>query len=142
MPVFSGIDAALAAPTTALRLFGKPRVEGQRRVAVGPFTEDHMISLENLTDLGHKAPGGDATKGVLLPIETVLDGIPALAIDEEQSPALHHRAVEIDEQLVLQAGYRHADLAIPDGQRQLFVPGDALIQFLQRDLAWSGLIIG
>ena len=51
-------------------------------------------------------------------------------------------AVEIDEQLVLQAGYRHADLAIPDGQRQLFVPGDALIQFLQRDLAWSGLIIG
>ena len=34
VPVFSGIDAALAAPTTALRLFGKPRVEGQRRVAV------------------------------------------------------------------------------------------------------------
>lgn len=59
-----------------------------RRVAVGPFTEDHMISLENLTDLGHKAPGGDATKGVLLPIETVLDGIPALAIDEEQARRL------------------------------------------------------
>ncbi|MDO5611173.1 MAG: formate-dependent phosphoribosylglycinamide formyltransferase [Pseudomonadota bacterium] len=34
VPVFSGIDVALAAPTTALRLFGKPRVEGQRRVAV------------------------------------------------------------------------------------------------------------
>jgi phosphoribosylglycinamide formyltransferase 2 len=28
------VDAALAAPDTALRLFGKPRVEGKRRVAV------------------------------------------------------------------------------------------------------------
>ncbi|RRN55804.1 formate-dependent phosphoribosylglycinamide formyltransferase [Pseudoxanthomonas sp. SGNA-20] len=34
VPVFSGIDAALEAPDTALRLFGKPRVEGQRRVGV------------------------------------------------------------------------------------------------------------
>src|SRR5690606_5902971 len=34
VPVFSGVDAALAAPDTALRLFGKPRVEGQRRVGV------------------------------------------------------------------------------------------------------------
>ena len=59
-----------------------------RRVAVGPFTEAHMISLENLAELGHKAPGGDANKGVLLPIETVLDGIPALAVDEEQARRL------------------------------------------------------
>ncbi len=34
VPVFSGVDAALAEPDTQLRLFGKPRVEGQRRVAV------------------------------------------------------------------------------------------------------------
>ena len=34
VPVFSGVDAALAQPQTQLRLFGKPRVEGQRRVAV------------------------------------------------------------------------------------------------------------
>jgi tRNA pseudouridine55 synthase len=59
-----------------------------RRVAVGPFTEAHMISLENLTELSHKAPGGDAMKGVLLPIETVLDGIPALAVDQEQARRL------------------------------------------------------
>jgi tRNA pseudouridine55 synthase len=63
-------------------------VTSLRRVAVGPFTETHMISLENLTELSHKAPGGDANKGVLLPIETVLDGIPALAIDEEQARRL------------------------------------------------------
>ena len=34
VPVFAGVEAALADPHTALRLFGKPRVEGQRRVAV------------------------------------------------------------------------------------------------------------
>jgi tRNA pseudouridine55 synthase len=59
-----------------------------RRIAVGPFTEAHMISLENLTELSHKAPGGNAITGALLPIETVLDGIPALAIDAEQARRL------------------------------------------------------
>ncbi|WP_337054923.1 formate-dependent phosphoribosylglycinamide formyltransferase [Pseudoxanthomonas sp. USHLN014] len=34
VPVFAHVEAALAAPDTALRLFGKPRVEGQRRVGV------------------------------------------------------------------------------------------------------------
>lgn len=34
VPVFEGVDVALSAPGTQLRLFGKPRVEGQRRVAV------------------------------------------------------------------------------------------------------------
>ena len=34
VPVFSGVDAALVQPDTQLRLFGKPRVEGHRRVAV------------------------------------------------------------------------------------------------------------
>ncbi|MBW3549498.1 MAG: formate-dependent phosphoribosylglycinamide formyltransferase [Proteobacteria bacterium] len=34
VPVFGGVDAALAQAGTQLRLFGKPRVDGQRRVAV------------------------------------------------------------------------------------------------------------
>ncbi|KLJ00600.1 formate-dependent phosphoribosylglycinamide formyltransferase [Luteimonas sp. FCS-9] len=34
VPAFSGIEAALQAPHSALRLFGKPRVDGQRRVGV------------------------------------------------------------------------------------------------------------
>ena len=34
VPAFSGVDAALAEPGTMLRLFGKPRVEGHRRVGV------------------------------------------------------------------------------------------------------------
>ncbi|WP_141456133.1 formate-dependent phosphoribosylglycinamide formyltransferase [Pseudoxanthomonas sp. z9] len=34
VPVFSNVNKALVAPDTALRLFGKPRVEGHRRVGV------------------------------------------------------------------------------------------------------------
>jgi phosphoribosylglycinamide formyltransferase 2 len=34
VPVFSNVDATLLKPDTALRLFGKPRVEGYRRVGV------------------------------------------------------------------------------------------------------------
>jgi phosphoribosylglycinamide formyltransferase 2 len=34
VPCFSGVDAALAEPGTMLRLFGKPRVDGHRRVGV------------------------------------------------------------------------------------------------------------
>lgn len=34
VPVFSNVDATLQVADTALRLFGKPRVEGQRRVGV------------------------------------------------------------------------------------------------------------
>jgi len=63
-------------------------VSSLRRIAVGPFTEAHMISLENLEELSHKALGGNAITGALLPIETVLDGIPALAIDEEKARRL------------------------------------------------------
>ena len=75
-----------------------------RRVAVGPFTEAHMISLEKLEELSHKAPGGNApapipadeadpnarlnVKRALLPIVTVLDGIPALAVDGEKAQRL------------------------------------------------------
>ena len=34
VPVFGNVEGALAVPDTALRLFGKPRVEGHRRVGV------------------------------------------------------------------------------------------------------------
>ncbi|MCB1434553.1 MAG: tRNA pseudouridine(55) synthase TruB, partial [Alphaproteobacteria bacterium] len=36
-----------------------------RRIAVGPFTETDMISLEKLEELRHKAPGGNAMEGAL-----------------------------------------------------------------------------
>ena len=48
VPVFHNVDVALQQPDTGLRLFGKPRVEGQRRVGVtlgrGP-TIDEARSL-------------------------------------------------------------------------------------------------
>ncbi|MEE8500304.1 MAG: tRNA pseudouridine(55) synthase TruB [Kiloniellales bacterium] len=55
-----------------------------RRTAVGPFAEDHAISLETLEALGHSA----AASGALLPIETALDDIPALALTENEANRL------------------------------------------------------
>lgn len=55
-----------------------------RRCAVGPFTEDHAISLESLEALGHSA----ADSGALLPVEAALDDIPALALTESEASCL------------------------------------------------------
>ena len=55
-----------------------------RRTRVGPFGEDRAITLENLEKLSHKA----ALPEVLLPVETALDDIPALAITGEEASRL------------------------------------------------------
>ena len=47
-----------------------------RRTAVGPFTEERAISLESLKALGHSPAAFEH----LLPVETALDDIPALAL--------------------------------------------------------------
>ena len=57
-----------------------------RRVAVGPFHEDQANSLDKLESLGHSAP----PSGYLLPVETVLDDIPALALTETEARRLRH----------------------------------------------------
>jgi tRNA pseudouridine55 synthase len=52
-----------------------------RRNAVGPFGAREMISLEQLTALCHRAAAGEASLAdALLPVETALDDIPALAV--------------------------------------------------------------
>jgi tRNA pseudouridine55 synthase len=51
-----------------------------RRLAVGPFTEKDSISLETLEKIVHSPPSENSLSGLLRPIETVLDGIPALAV--------------------------------------------------------------
>jgi tRNA pseudouridine55 synthase len=48
---------------------------------VGPFTEQSAVTLELLEDLGHKARQLEA----LLPVETALDDIPALAVTDEDA---------------------------------------------------------
>lgn len=52
-----------------------------RRTAVGPFTEDTAISLDLFTDFDDSAP----LDNVLLPIETALDDIPALALNTQEA---------------------------------------------------------
>jgi tRNA pseudouridine55 synthase len=59
-------------------------VTALRRLAVGRFTLDAAISLDKLESLGHSP----AASGHLLPIETALDDIPALALSGEEAEAL------------------------------------------------------
>jgi tRNA pseudouridine55 synthase len=52
-----------------------------RRSGVGPFGEGDMISLERLDALCHRAAVGEGNLAdMLLPVETALDDIPALAV--------------------------------------------------------------
>jgi len=55
-----------------------------RRLSVGPFVESQAISLDSLLALGHSAAAFEH----LLPVETALDGIPALALSEGEARSL------------------------------------------------------
>jgi tRNA pseudouridine55 synthase len=60
-----------------------------RRTAVGPFTEPDMILLERLEALCHRAAAGGGTLAdALLPVETALDDIPALAVSRADAARL------------------------------------------------------
>jgi tRNA pseudouridine55 synthase len=59
-----------------------------RRVSVGGLTEGQMISLEKLEELSHKPDREGALKEALCSIETVLDGIPALAVMDQDAAKL------------------------------------------------------
>jgi tRNA pseudouridine55 synthase len=62
----------------ALGTFG--HIVELRRLSVGPFTEKQAIPLDCPDDLGHSA----RLLNHLLPVETALDDIPALAITESE----------------------------------------------------------
>jgi len=71
----------------ALGCFG--HVSALRRVAVGPFTEETMISLEQLEAVCHRAAVGEASLAdALMPVETALDDIPALAVSQADAARL------------------------------------------------------
>ncbi len=63
-------------------------VTSLRRIKVGPFSESDMIPLELLEEMRHKPPGDNAMEGALRPIETVLDGIPAQAVNDAEAQRL------------------------------------------------------
>ena len=56
-------------------------VSDLRRTRVGVFGEDRAIGLESLEELVHKGAASEA----LLPVETALDDIPALAVTVEEA---------------------------------------------------------
>jgi tRNA pseudouridine55 synthase len=57
-----------------------------RRLRVGSFTLDRAISLDELAAMEQ----GAAVERLLLPIETALDDIPALALTEAEAHRLRH----------------------------------------------------
>jgi tRNA pseudouridine55 synthase len=59
-------------------------VTALRRLSVGRFGLERAISLDNLLSLGHSA----AASVYLLPVETALDDIPALALTEAEAHRL------------------------------------------------------
>jgi tRNA pseudouridine55 synthase len=71
----------------ALGCFG--HVSALRRAAVGSFTQETMISLEQLEAVCHRAAAGEASLAdALMPIETALDDIPALAVSRADAARL------------------------------------------------------
>ena len=70
-------------------------VTALRRTAVGSFAEKDMISLERLGALCHRAAAGEGNLAdALLPVETALDDIPALAVSRADAARLRQgRAV-------------------------------------------------
>ncbi|TLP47292.1 MULTISPECIES: tRNA pseudouridine(55) synthase TruB [Cohaesibacter] len=67
-------------------------VIGLRRLLSGPFREEMLISLDDLERLSHSAPDEPGPKtglaDALLPVETALDDIPALAINRNAAARL------------------------------------------------------
>jgi tRNA pseudouridine55 synthase len=64
-------------------------VSALRRVAVGPFDEETMILLEELEAMCHRAAAGEASLAdALMPVETALDDIPALAVSRADAARL------------------------------------------------------
>jgi len=75
----------------ALNLGTVGHVRNLRRTRVGPFLETMAICLDKLDEYGNEPP----PFGALLPVETALDDIPALAITENEANLLRQgRPVE------------------------------------------------
>ena len=65
----------------AWELGAEGHVSALRRTQVGPFRAENAIGLDKLADLVHRGALSEA----LLPVETALDDIPALAVTDEDA---------------------------------------------------------
>ncbi len=70
----------------ALGCYG--HIAALRRTSVGAFDEESSISLEKLEHLSNSAGGFDALMSTIIPVETALDGIPALAVSGDDAARL------------------------------------------------------
>jgi tRNA pseudouridine55 synthase len=70
-------DLALAVGTVG-------HVSALRRLRVGPFSENNAISLDSLEGLAHSPAAFEH----LLPVETALDGIPAMPLTDDEANRL------------------------------------------------------
>ncbi len=70
----------------ALGCYG--HISALRRTSVGPFDEENAISLETLETLSNSDAGLGALLSTIIPVETALDGIPALAISGDDAARL------------------------------------------------------
>jgi tRNA pseudouridine55 synthase len=65
----------------AFALGTEGHVAALRRIAVGPFVETESLKLDVLQEMAHKGAASEA----LLPVQTALDDIPALAVTDEEA---------------------------------------------------------
>ena len=78
-----GVYIRALARDLAQVLGGFAHVGALRRTRVGRFDEKTALGLEKLTALGHSARDLAALDACLLPLETALDDIPALALSDD-----------------------------------------------------------
>ena len=88
------------------------------RLEVGPFGLKNAFPLETFDNLVHSPREGSVDKQFLLPLDSVLDDIPALTISEEEVKMFRHgQAIskKISSDLIPQGG----DVLINDGVKSI-----------------------
>jgi len=104
-------------------------VTSLRRTLVKPFCTRDMILLEKLEELRHKSADQTDLMACLLPIDAVLDDIPAVLIDQSQAFSLRQgraiilrgRDAPVNQEIVL-AKYRGKPVALASVEKGMLKP--------------------
>jgi len=96
---------------------------------VKPFSSANMILLEKLEELSHKGADRTGLMACLLPIDAVLDDIPAVLIDQSQAFSLRQgraiilrgRDAPVNQELVL-ARHRGKPVALASIEKGMLKP--------------------
>ena len=104
-----------------------------RRTRVGRFDEKTALGLEKLTALGHIAPDLAALDACLLPLETALDDIPALALSDDAASCIKQgQAISPSEPQILLANKEGGEVLLTHQGKALAIArvgdGNGLLQ--------------